>query len=357
MRGTSVALRRHERYLQLAEDLNSLRWSWNDSLHISQIVSARLHDAAPLKFTITHATLAAHSDELTLSLETQRAEHAKKWVTALSLLQRASRERDAAVPASTLVVLRTAFRTAARIGSFRAAARNAEVLEAAPQQLAFFGCLNRVLTEAELKKYHAEAVKETEEKDTLGSWPAMLRVYLRAVRCAELAGLFGQYANWGQGGGALSLEDFKNFWREQQCGHGPVATQKEAKEIEVAKEAKEATETKVAKGKKKSAARRGKGGPIDPSTGRPLEKNAKGSYKIGHLAGADGRVNLWDIPGFKNDDVFDTAINMRMPCWLASTGWTLADPLPWPPPPPPPPRGSIVSVAGASVFRLLPVLL
>ena len=55
-------------------------------------------------------------------------------------------------------------------------------------------------------------------------------------------------------------------------------------------------------------------GPTDPNTGLPLKKNANGQYKIGHLAGADGRVNMWEIPGGCGvDDRFDTPMNVRVP--------------------------------------------
>jgi hypothetical protein len=54
--------------------------------------------------------------------------------------------------------------------------------------------------------------------------------------------------------------------------------------------------------------------PTDPHTGLPLEKNAQGAYKVGHLAGPDGRVNLWEIPGGSGRDYrFDTAMNILVP--------------------------------------------
>lgn len=46
----------------------------------------------------------------------------------------------------------------------------------------------------------------------------MLRLYLAAARSREVGGLFKMYANGGQRGGTLSLEDFKSFWRDQQQG-------------------------------------------------------------------------------------------------------------------------------------------
>ena len=76
-----------------------------------------------------------------------------------------------------------------------------------------------------------------------------------------------------------------------------------------AREAKKAEEPEAAMGDTSAPPE----GPLDPSTGQPLVKNAEGAYMIGHLAGPDGRVNTWDIPGAGLDDVFDTAMNVRMP--------------------------------------------
>lgn len=54
-------------------------------------------------------------------------------------------------------------------------------------------------------------------------------------------------------------------------------------------------------------------GPRDPITGQPLKKNASGSYMVGHLAGPDGALNMWDIPGVGPTDSFDTPMRVRVP--------------------------------------------
>ena len=54
---STLELKRQERYLQLTEDLNSLRWSWTQTLHVEQIVHVHHHSKTPFKLTIHFAAL------------------------------------------------------------------------------------------------------------------------------------------------------------------------------------------------------------------------------------------------------------------------------------------------------------
>ena len=137
----SVAIRRHKRFLQLTADMNSLRWSWTNSLHVDQIQRVHLHAHAPLKMTISFSALNAASDMLSLGVEAQSAEHARSWVCALGVLMRSATARDACLPDATLRDIRNAF---------QASAKHNESLETTHRQLSFFRLLVSSNVELEL---------------------------------------------------------------------------------------------------------------------------------------------------------------------------------------------------------------
>ena len=267
--------RQRECFLQLSEDLSSVRWSWKDYLLIDEIVDVRPSQEKPLAFVLVYSQVSAPADR-TLTFVCKTLKHARQWVRALRLLRHAY-ARGWGIPIATLARLKSAF---------KAASNGREVLTLSQQQ-AFFGYLNCYIARDELSALHhrlptgsggvepidllrvadsvwdntllATRVSDTSVDDgnsplraesehtaapsargiddarnadldylglniaaKKGGWHWMLQCYLLVTCDVEAARLLGRYANWRTGvatGGAprgLSLEDFRDLWRNEQ---------------------------------------------------------------------------------------------------------------------------------------------
>ena len=214
----NVEIVRHERYLQLADDLHSVRWSWTNTLHIDQITSVKQREHEPLEFIVTFSTLNAEAEPLRLSMETSNPEHSRLWVVALELLLRASRFETARLPTSTLRRIKVCFKLAAR---------SHEALASPRRELAFFEFLNLGMSAIELRRLHACAAEESYEdhaqghRDHSGSYQLMLQIYHLATRSRDVAAVHNRYSGRSdkeklQASTGISLEDFQRFWLDQE---------------------------------------------------------------------------------------------------------------------------------------------
>ena len=121
--------------------------------------------------------LNATADDLSLTLQAQSEEHARRWVCALGVLLRATTAHDAHLSNATMRRIRTAYQLAA--GSH-------ESLTTASRQIAFFSYLNRGMNDESLKRLQASAAAELGEGDEssvdrerAGSYPSMLTALSR----------------------------------------------------------------------------------------------------------------------------------------------------------------------------------
>ena len=110
--GVGTSLKRLERFVHITEDLSAIGGLGRTSYPSSRSW-ARLHESAPLKWTLSFVTNGDAADHIDLGVETRGAAHAQRVKRALDVLVRASSAR-ASLPVPTQQRIQAAYRVAAR---------------------------------------------------------------------------------------------------------------------------------------------------------------------------------------------------------------------------------------------------
>jgi hypothetical protein len=132
-------------FLQLSADMSSIRWSWKDMVLVDELTNIIHSPARPLNFRVYFSDAVQQTD-LDLTFLCRKARHAQHWVTALDLLQRAY---------ATAWGLGAAEHNRLK-AAFRSVSSGKGVLSYSQQQ-DFFACLNRSISQEELRRFHVIA--------------------------------------------------------------------------------------------------------------------------------------------------------------------------------------------------------
>ena len=244
--------RTSEHFFHLSVDMSTIRWSWADSILLTDIKDAQRTPGSSLAFTLHYERdgSAVRGDRI-LSLIAKRPRHAERWVAAVKLLVRAFAEEEGdCLPLGELQRLKAAFRSAAHAeGKAHQPDRLRVLVAGLAQRQALFAMLNRNVPMSKLRmlergawaSLHAPPIETHRRLPTgahrlpiaalplsaeaatplelCGSFPHVLRLYRTITADATLDALFYSYAtrHTATSPPELTLDAFRTLWRDEQC--------------------------------------------------------------------------------------------------------------------------------------------